>query len=326
MTRKLRLPLSLAMLAVVASGAAAPAASTAPAGTARQFVAVVALEEAGRVAVLRGPPWRLVRTVRVPAGPHNVVASPNGEYVAVTSPPGGAVTLLRTRTGAIARTVAVGGSPHDAVFGRDSRTLWVAAERAAQLVELAVPSGKRLRTRRTSGGPHDLDLDRGNRLWVTIDGSPRVEVRNAATGALLARPDLGGAPHDVAVSPNGRTVWFSNWSSGRLTAASTASRRPIARITAGTEPHHFVFGLERLWVTDNAGDALVRIDPRSGRILARTAIGSMPHHPAVAGRVVLVAVHGTDRVAIVNQAGRLLRTLDVGGGPHGIAAVAARPG
>lgn len=63
-----------------------------------RFVAVVALEEAGQVAILKGPPWRVVRRANVAAGPHNVIASPDGELVAVTNWRARAVTLIRARS------------------------------------------------------------------------------------------------------------------------------------------------------------------------------------------------------------------------------------
>jgi DNA-binding beta-propeller fold protein YncE len=147
--------------------------------------------------------------------------------------------------------------------------------------------------------------------------------RRAGSGALIARPELGGAPHDVVVAPGGRSVWFSNFSSGELTVVSTRSRRPRARILAGDEPHHFVFGLGRLWVSDNVGGTLVRIDPRAGRVLARTVVGPAPHHATIAGERVLVAVHGSGRIAVVSRRGRRLGSISVGAGPHGIAAVPA---
>jgi DNA-binding beta-propeller fold protein YncE len=282
------------------------------------FTVFVALERANRVAVVVGPPWHVVRRVRVPAGPHNLIASRSGDY----SPPAGAVSILDARSGRLLRSVTVGGYPHDAVFGASGRTLWVTAERAGRLVELAIPSGRRLRSVAASGDPHDLDLDpRRSQLWVTIDGSARVELRRARSGALIARPELGGAPHDVAVAPSGRSVWFSNFSSGELTVVSTQSRRPRARLLAGVEPHHFAFGLGRLWVSDNRGGTLVRIDPAAGRVLSRTAVGPAPHHATVAGDRVLVAVHGSGRIAIVSRQGKLRGSLVVGAGPHGIAAV-----
>lgn len=69
-------------IVALAFGVAGSAASASRASDFRAetgFVAVVALEGAGQVAVLNGPPWRVVSRANVPAGPHNVVASPDGE-------------------------------------------------------------------------------------------------------------------------------------------------------------------------------------------------------------------------------------------------------
>jgi YVTN family beta-propeller protein len=174
----------------------------------------------------------------------------------------------------------------------------------------------------TSGPPHDLAVDpRRGWLWVTIDGSSSVEVRSAATGRLLHRPLLGAAPHDVGFAAGYRSVWFSNWNSGSLTVVDAGSRRVRARIGVGQEPHHFAAGAGALWVSDNGGGLLLRVELRSGRVRARARVGAAPHHVAIAGEDVLVAVHGTDRVALVSRDGRLRRTVHAGDGPHGIAAI-----
>jgi hypothetical protein len=83
-----------AALGVVVVQAAAPIAR--PAAT-NDAIAFVALERVGAVAVLRGRPWRLVRRLTVPAGPHKVAASADGRFVAVSSPPAGAVTIIDVR-------------------------------------------------------------------------------------------------------------------------------------------------------------------------------------------------------------------------------------
>ena len=94
-----------------------------------------------------------------------------------------------------------------------------------------------------------------------------------------------------------------------------------ARIRVGQEPHHFAAGAGALWVSDNGGALLLRVDLRSGRVRKRARVGAAPHHVAIAGGDVLVAVHGTDGVALVSRQGRLQRTIHAGDGPHGIAAV-----
>jgi DNA-binding beta-propeller fold protein YncE len=110
----------------------------------------------------------------------------------------------------------------------------------------------------------------------------------------------------------------ASWSSGRLYAIGTSGRRR-GSVRAGDEPHHFAFGLGRLWTSDNGGGALVRVDPRTREVVGRTRVGRAPHHVTLSGDQVLAAVNGTGRVAIVSRDGRLLRTVPVGSGPHGIA-------
>ena len=127
----------------------------------------------------------------------------------------------------------------------------------------------------------------------------------------------------MAVAPNGSTIWFSNWSSGQLTVVSLRSRRPVARLRAGTEPHHFAFGLGRLWISDNAAGSLVSVDHAARRIVRRTEVGPAPHHATLAGDLVLVAIHGSGRVAVVSRRGRIVDSVATGPGPHGIAAVSA---
>jgi DNA-binding beta-propeller fold protein YncE len=286
-----------------------------------RYRAFVALEDQDGVAVLTGPPWRLARTVRVATGPHNVAASPAARRVAVSSPAAGQVTILDLR-GRVTDRAEPGAGAHDVDFTRSGKSLWVSAEDAGRLVKLELPSGRSVASLPTSGPPHDLDVSPdGEELWVTIDDSAAVEVRSAQSGRLLARPMLGGAPHDVMIDPGGKRVWFSNWSSPVLSVASVPRREPVGRLAVGSEPHHFGFGHGSLWVTDNVSGELLRIAPRARKVDDSTAVGAEPHHVAVAGRHVLVAVHGSGQLAIVSAEGQLLRRVDVGAGPHGVAVV-----
>jgi DNA-binding beta-propeller fold protein YncE len=284
-----------------------------------RFTALVALEKANAAAVLRGPPWRLVRRLPLPTGPHNVAASADGRWMAVTSPPADRVTLVDVRRSRVVARPAVAGSPHDVSFARNGHALWVTAERAGRVVKLAVPGGRRIFQRRTAAPPHDLRVSPdGRRVWITLDGLPQVEVRDS-TGRLRATAEPGGAPHDLAFQRGTDRIWFSNWGSGTLTVASARTGRRLGVVAAGAEPHHFAFGLGSLWVSDHGAGTLVRLDPRRRRVGGRTSVGPEPHHVAVAGSRVLVAVHESGRVAIVNRRSRRVRSIPVGPGPHGIA-------
>ena len=296
------------------------AGSASEAESVARFRAFVALESENRLAIVDGPPWGLVRKVPVPSGPHNVAADPGGRYVAVSSPPAGRVTILDSRGTVTARAPA-GPGAHDVDFTAGGG-LWVSAEDSSRIVRLEVPSGRPAGSRSTSGPPHDLAVSPdGRELWVTVDGDSAVEVRGAGSGVLLARPRLGPAPHDVEIAPGGRQVWFSNWSSPLLTVASRTRRKRLGELIAGGEPHHFSFGAGWLWASDNAAGELLQIDPRSRRIRGRTRVGPQPHHVAVAGSQILVAVHGSGRLAVVSRRGHLVHRLALGAGPHGIDAI-----
>jgi DNA-binding beta-propeller fold protein YncE len=198
----------------------------------------------------------------------------------------------------------------------------VTAEQASGVVRLSVPAGRVAASRPASGRPHDLAVSPdGRRLWVTIDGSSALDVRDAATGRLLRRAAVGLAPHDVAFEPGGARLWLSNWSSPLLTVVSARTGRPLKSLRGGTEPHHFAFGAGCLWASDHGGGAVARIDPVSRTVRGRTTVGPQPHHVAVARGQALVAVHGTGTVAVVSARGRPQGRIAVGAGPHGIAAV-----
>lgn len=153
-----------------------------------------------------------------------------------------------------------------------------------------------------------------------------MEVRSAGDGDLLARPELGGAPHDLAFEPSGRRIWLSIWTSGRLTVAAVAERTVLARSPAGEVPHHFTFGPRCLWVSDHADGSVVRFDPGPPRRrVGRTDVSDGElHHPAVAGAAVLVAAHDDGEVAVLSRTdGEVTDRVDVGAGPHGV--VVAEP-
>lgn len=285
---------------------------------------LVAVEGDNRLAVLDDPPrWRVVRRIRVPAGPHNIAASSSLGLAAVTSPPADRVTVFDAAARVVARA-RVSGAPHDAAFVARRRVLWVSAENARRLVALDPRTGRQLRTVVTSGRPHDLAVSPdGRSLWVTIDAGNAVEIREASSGRLLRRAVVGGTPHDLAFAPGERRIWLSNVGSSLLTVTDSAGRRTTS-LRAGIEPHHFAFGLQRLWASDNSGGVLLRIAPDSRRILGRTRVGPAPHHVTIAAGEVLVAVHGSGRVAIVERSGRLRSTVRVGAGPHGIVTLPVR--
>lgn len=108
---------------------------------ARRFVGIVALENANELGVIAGPPWRVLRHIPAPAGPHNVSASRDGRWVAATSPPSDRVTIVAMPGARVVAQPRVIGYPHDAEFTR-RRARGVGDRGAGPTVGRAVRAGR----------------------------------------------------------------------------------------------------------------------------------------------------------------------------------------
>lgn len=100
----------LAVVSTVAGGAAS-ASRVAGVRVAAGFTAVVALEEAGQVAVLRGPSWRVVREGECPRGAAQRVSELGRRAHRRDQSARRASTLIRAQTGAVIRPSASRGIP-----------------------------------------------------------------------------------------------------------------------------------------------------------------------------------------------------------------------
>ncbi len=97
----------------------------------------------------------------------------------------------------------VAGGPHNITVAPDG-TVAVALPRAAAI---GLIRNGRLRTVRLGGAPHDVKAA-GRLLVVANEGAARVDLLST-TGARRGAVALRADPHDLAVSPDGRSVWAS---------------------------------------------------------------------------------------------------------------------
>jgi outer membrane protein assembly factor BamB len=113
-------------------------------------------------------------------------------------------------------------------------------------------------------------------VWVVCCGAERgwadgVLVRvDPAAGRVAARIRLGGRPTGVAAGPSGvwvaghRRVWRVDPRTGRVVATFAVADG----LAAGGR---VVVGRDAVWVGDWAGQQVLRLDPGSGRVVARAA-------------------------------------------------------
>jgi DNA-binding beta-propeller fold protein YncE len=142
--------------------------------------------------------------------------------------------------------------------------------------------------------------------------------------------DLGGKPHEVAVSPDGRvaalTIPSETFRSGRRIVVLDLATARIARtINIGDykEPHGVAFLSDSVALIGTlGGTSAVYVDVRNGRVLR--AVDGLPANPYIVkltatGRAYVSSPHSSKVTEIDVGSGRVTRTIDIPDDPAGIA-------
>ena len=151
------------------------------------------------------------------------------------------------------------------------------------------------------------------------------------TGAVFATLPTGNAPHEAAVSPDGRLALATNYGTGEapgssLTVIDVAGARVVKTIDlgAGRRPHGVLFqDAHRALVTAEGSKALLVVDVEKGTVLSTIETGQEISHMVAAtpdGGRAFVANIGSGTVTAVDLAeGRVLAQIPTGKGAEGIA-------
>jgi YVTN family beta-propeller protein len=171
----------------------------------------------------------------------------------------------------------------------------------------------------------------GGRLLVVNKAEASLSVIVPATGAELARIATGDGPHEVAVSPDGRTAVVTNYG-GRtpgnsLTVVDLDRLEAVATIDLGEQrrPHGIAWLPDgrRVLVTTEANRTVTLVDVPARRVEATIATGAdVSHEVAIApdGNRAFVANIGSGSVTVIDIPGRsVIRSIPTGAGAEGVA-------
>ena len=167
---------------------------------------------------------------------------------------------------------------------------------------------------------------RGNSAWIACKQQSRVIHVDARTGKRLKSVRLR-APA-IAVAAGYGSIWALD--SGGTLYRLRASGRTAARIFLAREaaPYNIWIGGGSVWVADDQGAHVVRVSPKTNKVVARAAVGDGPASMAFAGSTAWVMNH-RDRVLTeidlaTNRSKRL--TVIPGDAPERLAWAAAGSG
>ena len=247
--------------------------------------------------------------VELPASPHNLTAQ--GSVVFATHPGAGAISRVDIATREVT-TAAAGVEPHDVKFSTADALLYVTDEQGQKLLKLDPNTLDTVGVHDLPAQPHDMAIA-GEAIWITMIGTDEL---GKITGGNLELFPTGKRPHDLIVATGG-LVWFSNWGSAELSVFDPNDGTIVPAPAGVVEPHHFAIGpAGEVWVSDNGGSAIVRF----GTPPTSVDVGPVPHHLAVTGDIVVVAVSGLGQAVFVRN-DAIVGTATLTRGLHGVAIV-----
>lgn len=294
---------------------------------------------------------------RIPTGraPHEVAVSPDGRLAVVTNygtgeQPGNTLTVVDLDQLAATAIVDLGQQtrPHGIVWHPDGQRVLVTTEGngtltivdvASAAVTTAIPTGARI--------SHEVAVTPDGRLaFVANIGSGSVTVIDIAAAVVLRSIPTGQGAEGVAVTPGGDQVWVTNRAENTVTILDTERLEVLATLESADFPIRVAFTPDgRLALVTNARSAELRAFDVASRIETVT----VPIHAPVVegepqviafegsavpigvlsdpdGRHVYVAASSADVVAVVDlERARVVRLIDVGREPDGLAWAPARP-
>jgi DNA-binding beta-propeller fold protein YncE len=239
----------------------------------------------------------------------------------VTNDTGNSLTPIDPRTGRHGRPIPV-RDPYNLYFTADGRRAIVVAEAHREL-DFREPHTMRLRHAlrlpQCAGVDHmDFTAD-GRRALVSCEFAGRMVVvdlvRERAVKSIALRP--GAMPQDVKLSPDGRTFYVADMASNGVWLIDAHRLRKIRFEHTGVGAHGLYPSRDSrtLYVSNRGEGTISLISFRTRRPYRKWRLpgGGTPDMGGLsaAGRVLWL-------YAISTATGRLLHTIAVGHGPHGL--------
>jgi YVTN family beta-propeller protein len=230
----------------------------------------------------------------------------------------GAFLVSQRGRGPVAATYPAGDSPRAVLF--DGETVWVAnffdytvtRLQATGCSSSADPCGRPLGTYYLNNAPVSLAHD-GRSLWVAETTVGYLTRLDPATGERLDQYRLPHLPGALLYHDNGLWVVYNFADSvGRIDTNGAA----VARYDTDEEPWGIVLASDRLWISNQASETLIEMDPATGNILQRVSLAGRPGALAFDGQHLWAVLEDAGGVAQVRpQDGSVVRQVATGRRP-----------
>lgn len=249
---------------------------------------------------------------------HSVVSTSSGFVYSTTSHD--RVAVLDASSRRVIDHVNVGRNPqHLAVSDAEDR-VYSANLDSNDVTVIDTAANHTLATGDMAGFPLLPCPDRAGHVWVPSRPEGCIDVL-ADDGALAARIPVGVAPHDLAISPDGRWAYQPNSVSGTVSVIDARAMRAVGEVKVGAGPCHAEFTPDssRAYVTNTVSNEISVFETDSHEIIATIGGGTGPHVPLIDedGRCGYVANFVSDDITIFDVAtSQVTALVPVGTYPH----------
>ena len=254
--------------------------------------------------------------------PHPAAA---GEAL-VTVQGANAVEVVDLDAGKVVQSIPVTGSPAGIALSPDRATAYVTRPDLPGLAVIDARARTVTATLPLPGGPLGIGVDpKAGTVYVADWYAKRVFVLRPEAGGLVPDGEIavGASPSGLAVTPDGTTLLVANREADTVSVVDLASRRETATIPVGHHPFGLVIDAQgrRAYTANVTGDDVSVIDIAARREVGRVKTGERPYVVALAqGRGFVTDQYGNSVTAFDLNSLEVLRTIDVGDHPEGIAA------
>ncbi len=291
---------------------------------------LVALSGRDSVVALDGLTLERVFAVATGRGPHEIVTTRDGRRAFVANTQRASVSTIDLEGRALGATYPLGegADPHDVELAADERTLWATVAQLNTLVELDPETGtvRRRWTLPADGGwMVDAAGDNGPVVVAQLEGGG-ISVLDRRSGRVEFVP-LAPGEIEATLSPDGATIWSSNFQTDSVTVTSVATRTRLAAFpSGGRSPVRVLVTPDgRTAIVANGGSHHVALfDTRTYRATLRIPLPQAPKVLAVSadGRRLYVSHPEPGGVSLVDLVhGKVVKTVLLSGAPDGVAVV-----
>jgi predicted alpha-1,2-mannosidase len=154
-------------------------------------------------------------------------------------------------------------------------------------------------------GPDGMTVAGGD-LFVADNNSNDVTVIDTTTNAVIKTVPVGSVAADVAATPDGRTVWVTNFGDGTVQPIDVATLTAGAPIAVGSQPERLAVSPDgsQLWVANQGSGTVSDVSLATGTVAHTVTVGAAPFGVAVTpdSAHVYVTNGGSSSVSVIDSA------------------------